>query len=728
LEVIISQAGIIDFIGTHPQIPTMFVANVGTAIPIANTIELLGAAVAAHGVPLQTVASGNTVDFNIQYASAAASSIAGNAGVASFNSAFFTVDSNGFVSISGGSILESFTVDASTPPGTNPVVPNGSGIVTVTGGQVAAGTTTNVIRTNSLAANTYTIQIQRSQAVASSTIGDNGVSHFNSTYFTVDANGFVSLNGSAVGETITGNTGGALSPTAGNWNILGTSTAAGTTPVQTSGSASTLTVQVQKAQAIATTNATNVGLAAFDSARFAVDANGFVTLLGTGAGETITGNTGGALSPTGGNWNIVGTGSTTTSGSASTLTIQLTGLTNHALQVGAGTATLTQLGAGTTGQVLQTNTGADPTWSTATYPSTTTINQILYSSSANTVAGITAGANGVLISSSSNVPSWLADGTTGQILTATTGSPPSWANPATSGTVTSVSVVSANGFAGTVATATTTPAITLTTTQTGLLSGNGTAITGTAITQYNVITGGASNAPNSVAPSATSGVPLISQGSSSQPVFGTAVVAGGGTGNTSQTAYSLVCGGTTTTGAFQAVADVATGSVLVSGGTSALPAFSATPTITSVTFGSGTALNTYVQGTWTPTLKFGGASVGLTYTTQKGEYNQIGNIVFINADIAINAVGSSTGTVTIVGTGLPNCSQTNSGVINIPVHQMTTASSGATVISFTTADSSNTFTGIINSAATGGNATMTTSNTTFSNGTFFRMAGFYFTS
>jgi len=190
-----SQAGIIDFIGTHPQIPTMFVANVGTAIPIANTIELLGAAVAAHGVPLQTVASGNTVDFNIQYASAAASSVATNAGVSSFNSAFFTVDANGFVSISGGSILESFTVNASTSPGTNPVVPNISGIVTVTGGQVAAGTTTNVIRTDSLAANTYTIEIQRSQAVATSTIGDNGVSHFSSAHFAVDSNGFVTLAG-----------------------------------------------------------------------------------------------------------------------------------------------------------------------------------------------------------------------------------------------------------------------------------------------------------------------------------------------------------------------------------------------------------------------------------------------------------------------------------------------------------------------------------------------------
>lgn len=44
------------------------------------------------------------------------------------------------------------------------------------------------------------------------------------------------------------------------------------------------------------------------------------------------------------------------------------------------------------------------------------------------------------------------------------------------GSVTTISVVSANGFAGTVATATTTPAITLTTSITGVLKGNGTAI------------------------------------------------------------------------------------------------------------------------------------------------------------------------------------------------------------------------------------------------------------
>lgn len=57
-----------------------------------------------------------------------------------------------------------------------------------------------------------------------------------------------------------------------------------------------------------------------------------------------------------------------------------------------------------------------------------------------------------------------------------------------SGTVTSVSVVTANGFAGSVANATTTPAITLTTSVTGIIKGNGTAISAaTAGTDYTAL-------------------------------------------------------------------------------------------------------------------------------------------------------------------------------------------------------------------------------------------------
>lgn len=48
-------------------------------------------------------------------------------------------------------------------------------------------------------------------------------------------------------------------------------------------------------------------------------------------------------------------------------------LTNHGVLVGAGTSPVTQLAAGSTGQVLQSGgAGGDPSYSTATYPSTAT--------------------------------------------------------------------------------------------------------------------------------------------------------------------------------------------------------------------------------------------------------------------------------------------------------------------------------------------------------------------
>lgn len=62
---------------------------------------------------------------------------------------------------------------------------------------------------------------------------------------------------------------------------------------------------------------------------------------------------------------------------------------------------------------------------------------------------------------------------------------PNYAAGAGTGTVTTASVVSANGFAGTVANATTTPAITLTTSVSGMLKGSGGALAAaTANTDY----------------------------------------------------------------------------------------------------------------------------------------------------------------------------------------------------------------------------------------------------
>lgn len=62
-------------------------------------------------------------------------------------------------------------------------------------------------------------------------------------------------------------------------------------------------------------------------------------------------------------------------------------------------------------------------------------------------------------------------------------------------------------------------------------------------------------------------------------------------------------------------------------------------------------LDDYEEGTFTPTISFGGASVGVTYTTQSGVYTKIGNIVIYSLNIALSSKGSSVGSL-LVG-GLP---------------------------------------------------------------------------
>lgn len=103
------------------------------------------------------------------------------------------------------------------------------------------------------------------------------------------------------------------------------------------------------------------------------------------------------------------------------------------------------------------------------------------------------------------------------------------------------------------------------------------------------------------------------------------------------------------TSSIVALAEAPTGTVLT-GVTGANAAFSATPTVTSISFGA-TALNAYQEGTWTPAFGFSTSSAGVTYTNQLGQYVKIGKLVFISGRITLSSKGTASGTVTI--TGLP---------------------------------------------------------------------------
>jgi hypothetical protein len=67
--------------------------------------------------------------------------------------------------------------------------------------------------------------------------------------------------------------------------------------------------------------------------------------------------------------------------------------------------------------------------------------------------------------------------------------------------------------------------------------------------------------------------------------------------------------------------------------------------------GAANLLDDYEEGTWTPNIAFGGASVGVTYFAQQGYYTKVGRLVQATGKLYVNSVGSSTGDFTI--TGLP---------------------------------------------------------------------------
>jgi hypothetical protein len=335
-----------------------------------------------------------------------------------------------------------------------------------------------------------------------------------------------------------------------------------TTPLHIGGTTASATLTLQSTS----------GAGATDSILFKTGNNGAVTAL------TIASN---------GNATFLST-STTAIGTLSltnALTVSNGGtgaatFTANGVIYGNGTSALGVTGAGTTGQVLVATTGGAPSWSAV--PSTAAVTSITFGTTgltpssattgAVTVAGTLVAANGgtgqssytigdLLYASSSTALSKLTDVATGSVLV----SGGVGAAPAYSATPTLTSLTAPSHFGGTLASSSLTLQSTTgvgTTDSILFKTGNNGAVTALTI---------ASNGNATFLSTSTTAIGTLS-------LTNALTVANGGTGQSSYTIGDLLYASTTT--ALSKLADVATGSVLVSGGVGAAPSYSASPTLT----------------------------------------------------------------------------------------------------------------------------------------------------
>ena len=234
---------------------------------------------------------------------------------------------------------------------------------------------------------------------------------------------------------------------------------------------------------------------------------------------------------------------------------------------------------------------------------------------------------------------YTAAGTTGQVLTSAGAGVPTWA-AASTGTVTAVSVVSANGLAGS-SSGGATPALTLSTTVTGVVKGNGTALSAaTAATDY-------------VAPSAYASANGLTMATSR--LLGRTTASTGAAQEISVAGGLTLSGGTLTGASGTVTAVSGTAPVVSSGG--ATPAISM-PVATSLVDG-------YLSKTDWSTFNGKGS----------GTVTSVGGTGTVNG-ISLSGTVTTTGSLTLGGT-LSNVSLSTQVTGNLPVTNLNSGTSAS---------------------------------------------------
>lgn len=355
-----------------------------------------------------------------------------------------------------------------------------------------------------------------------------------------------------------------------------------------------------------------------------------------GSTLTITGNSGGAVSPDGGgNINVIGDG----------LTVTIAG------NPGTNTLTVSASGANLIGSL--TGDSGGPVFSTAGNtniigsgsitvvgnPGTSTLTITPGASiptSFNTQSGTATPAAGVLTINGANGLSTSGAGSTVTITGAGTLAQSFITSPATGTAVPAAGVLTFAGAGGTTVSA---AGSTITITESGSVSDTFATQSGTATPAAGILTiNGANGLTTSGAGSTVTitGASSLAQSFITSPATGTATPSGG---------------------------------VLTFAGTGIATVSAAGSTITISASGSG-VVPSYSTGTFVPSLTFGGGSTGMVYSLRTGAYTQIGNLVYITVSITLTNKGSSTGSAAI--SGLPftvsnsyGSAFIDSGVMNI---------------------------------------------------------------
>jgi len=163
----------------------------------------------------------------------------------------------------------------------------------------------------------------------------------------------------------------------------------------------------------------------------------------------------------------------------------------------------------------------------------------------------------------------------------------------------------------------------------------------------------------------TASKPVFTDASKNLTSSGTLAVDQGGTGRTTNVAYSVICGGTTTGGVEQSVASVGTsGQVLTSGGAGALPTWT---TVSSKAFPTGTRMS--FQQTAAPTGWTKDTTAALNNSAMRivtGSVVNGGTVDFTTAfasqtpagSVSITAVSGTAGATTLTTPQIPSHSHT----------------------------------------------------------------------